>query len=291
MNLAAEYGYDYATSAGALAALLRMSANDLKHRELMVAVPCHFYFDDAFTHEDSEAVAFGGWYSTFDRWIELESAWKRALREEGVTAFHATDVDGGHGEYAGWSKQRANQFMARLTVMVSSYAQFAVGCGILRAEYQRLTPDWFQKDFRDPLHYCVYGTMAVLIRQYQLGNIKMPQSPARTMIEQKPGYEGMMTDIYYRYQRNVAPELLGHLSWGDKNDIPLQAADLIAHEIGKFVANTQYRPHLPVRKSLEAMGTRCPLFITTPDEERIENFIAYAELATGRRGLMLGPKL
>jgi hypothetical protein len=289
MSLAG-YEYDYGTSAGGLAALLLMPQRDLKENKLLVVLPCHLYMDDAYSHDQSEAVAFGGWYSTFDRWIELESAWKRALKEEGISAFHGTDIDNRFGEFEGWSKDRCNQFMARLTTIAAEFTEYAVGCGIVRADYERLMPDWFQTDLKHPLNYCVYGTMALLVRQEQLGNFKATTKPMRTMIERKPGFEGFIADIYYRYRDRIAPDLLGDLSWGGKSEVPLQAADLIAHEIGKFVANSRYRPHLPMRKSLEVLGTRRKLLITTPDEERIENFVGYAELATGRRGLMLGPR-
>jgi hypothetical protein len=267
-----------------------MSERGLKESKLMVVRPCHLHFDDAFTHANSEAVAFGGWYSSFDRWIELESAWNRALKDQNVGQFHATDLDAREGEFKGWRKERADAFMARLTIIAASFTEYGIGCGIVRADYERLLPDWFQTDFKDPLNYCVYGTMAMLVRQHQVGNLKVSSTPLRTMIEHKPGYEGFMTDIYYRYRDHVAPDLLGDLSWGGKDEVPLQAADLIAHEIGKFVANTRYRPELPMRRSLEALGTRRQLMITTPDEERIENFRGYVEVATGRRDLLLGPR-
>jgi hypothetical protein len=267
-----------------------MSTHALKERKLMVVLPCHLYFDDAFTHDKSEAVAFGGWYSSFDRWIELENAWTRALKEEHVERFRATDLDAGENDFKGWTKERANAFMARLTIIAASFTEYGIGCGIVRADYERLLPDWFQTDFKDPLNFCVYGTMTMLVRQYQLGNLTVASKPLRTMIERKPGYEGFMADIYYRYRDHVAPDLIGDLSWGGKDEVPLQAADLIAHEIGKFVANTRYRPELPMRRSLEALGTRRQLLVTTPDEERIESFRRYVEVVTGRRDLVLGPR-
>lgn len=151
-------------------------------------------------------------------------------------------------------------------------------------------PSWFQTDLKHPLNYCVYGTMALLVRQQQLGNLIVTSKPLRTMIERKPGYEGFMTDIYRRYRDRIAPDLLGDLSWGGKDEIPLQAADLLAHEIAKFVANTRYRPELPMRKSLEALGTRRQLLITTPEQEPLENFLGYVELTTGRRNIVLGAR-
>jgi len=140
-----------------------MTAQELKERKLMVVLRCQLYFDDAFTDYDSEAVAFGGWYSTVERWIELESAWNRALKEEGIHYFHATDLDARQGEFVGWTKERADSFMARLTTIAAEFTECAVGCGIVRADYERLFPDWLQTDFKHPLNYCVYGTMALLV--------------------------------------------------------------------------------------------------------------------------------
>jgi hypothetical protein len=273
-------GYDYywRTSAGGLAALLRLKRDELPRTYMAtLVIPQHLNFDDAGSHDQAEAVAFGGWLYTFDRWIELESAWNRALKDEGVEIFHATDLDNGYGEFEGWTRDRKNALMVRLTSIAATFTDYGIGCGIVKADYDSLFPDWLQTDFRHPLNFCLYGTMSMLIRQEQLGKLKVGDRPLRVMIEQKPGYEGFIAEIYYRFRNNIAPELLGQLTWGTKKDVPLQAADLIAHEISKFVGNQRYRPHLPLRKSLEALGTRRQLLITTPDAERIAGFRQFVE--------------
>lgn len=279
----ADYDYDWSTAAGGLAALLLMKKAQLKDARLAVVLPCHLYFDDAFTHEGSEAVGFGGWLSSFDRWIELEKEWQRALKEQGISVFHSNELAlKDRGPYKDWPEERKNAFMTRLTTLVGNLVDYGVGCGIVRADYERELPAWLQRDFKDPLNFCVYGTMILISRQHELGKLTVAEKPLRTMIERKPGYEGAMSTIYYRCRDRLAPELIGDLSWGSKKDVPLQAADLIAYEIAKYVANLRYRPELRMRKSLEALARQSKLLITTPEEQELQKFRAFVETATGR---------
>src|SRR6266478_9105822 len=81
-----------------------------------MAMHCAAYFDASGKREGYPFLSVAGASSPIEKWILFEKLWLGALRDEGVTEFHATDFAASQGEYKDWKgdKPRRSAFLKRL---------------------------------------------------------------------------------------------------------------------------------------------------------------------------------
>src|SRR5213592_1564804 len=76
------------------------------------------YFDDSGHPNDQFAVVVAGFLANQKQWLALEKEWKQALVAEGVTVFHATDLQAGKGEFEGWHSATKAAFLDELVSII-----------------------------------------------------------------------------------------------------------------------------------------------------------------------------
>jgi hypothetical protein len=86
-------------------------------------------------------------------------------------------------------------------------------------------------------------------------------------------------EIFYNLKHNGYGDVLGDLAYGSKHlHIPLQAADLIAYEVGRYAAN----PDAELRLSTSALRKRMNLAIAVPTGTSMHSRAARRGRSTAR---------
>jgi len=199
----------------------------------LIAGPKNAFFDESGTHDQSDMVAVGGIIGSYEALARAELEWGRVLKtRKGVEFFHFTDFMAREPPYD-WPKTDKGQterdnFIERLATIVSETTTLGVAYGIFKADYQELLLS-LRREFKDIYYCCCYCCVESLAKWERKFTRPTLPKPLEFLFDQKPGYEGYMTKIYYEVIKKVTGnDLFGNMGFGNKEkDVPLQMADLI----------------------------------------------------------------
>lgn len=201
------------------------------------------YFDESGTHDSSQVFVVAGLISTPASWEHLTKEWQRALCDEGVQEFHATDCAVGAGEYDGWNRERRNAFYKRMTGIAAQWATGRTWTAVIMHDYRQI--------LKDGLPYAL-GAMGCASRicRYSLGLGGKPFVPY--VFEQGGRDSGEILKAFSELREREHSNLyhMGPLTIGTRSEfLPLQAADLHAYEVYKYFSDQLERRNRPTRRS------------------------------------------
>jgi len=216
------------------------------------------YFDDSGTHTGSLVTALGGCVARKEQWDVFTRVWTRALKDEGIQQFHATDLENGYGEFKGWSEERKRRFFKIITNIMREYAKTAIAGLVIVEEYKSAVSQWARRTpaFGDEYNFCFQMCVGQTMSLIDALNPPMPESEqVAFMFDQQGRVEGVTRRNYSQIKqfRDTA-DRMGALTFGDKKRfIPLHAADYIAYEAYKHLDNRVRRSGRPLRGSLKIL--------------------------------------
>jgi hypothetical protein len=92
------------------------------------------YSDESGIHDSAVAFSIAGWIAPASEWQKFARSWGKVLRREGIKNFHMTDLLAGHGEFAGWERERRANFIESLGKAVCSTAALGFSSSIIRGQ-------------------------------------------------------------------------------------------------------------------------------------------------------------
>jgi len=249
------------------------------------------YFDDSGTHKGSLVTAIGGCVAREEQWDVLTRVWAKALKNEGVQQFHATDLENGYGEFKGWSEERKRGFFKTLTNIVRGYAKTAIAGLVIVEEYKEVVPQWARRTpaFGDEYNFCFQMCVGQTASWIAALNPPMPATEqVAFMFDQQGKVEGVTRRNYSQIKQFRDPaDRMGALTFGEKKRfIPLQVADYIAYEAYKHLDNRVRRSGRPLRGSLKILveGTGYEFRAHYFGQERLKELVSYYSKAKDGQG-------
>lgn len=210
-----------------LARALHADANPWK--AFMVLKAC---FDDSGTHANSLITALGGYVAGAAAWTGAEARWAAALadyRQHGVTWYHAPDVRAGHKEWAG-----VPSGVRELTPMLFARALGAsdlmpVWSAVVNEDFWNFATPEFLAAYPTPFDLCYHEALRQLYRfAVNNGNV----DPIVPLFSLQTEHAQRMMDRYEIASADTdLGQYLGPISFDNpRRNLPLQMADLLAHE-------------------------------------------------------------
>jgi hypothetical protein len=185
------------------------------------------YFDESFEHvpnagkQEQVRIGVGGSIAPESAWAALEPQWAKAIEDEGVSAFHATEFYGRQGEFVGWSNSRRDAFLTRLLDAADEH----IG-PILGAQYSLSVPP--RKIRAAYIATAWQALMGALLEAHRSGDrLSVVYALFPKVSEQ----------VYRGFFRAIDRERmqLATVTTGSPTLCPrLQVADLLAYEVRKF---------------------------------------------------------
>jgi hypothetical protein len=195
------------------------------------------YLDESWTEPKQRGVtAIAGYVASRDVWVSVERPWADHLglyADKGVKTFHAADCCGdiGYGEFARVDTFHRMSILTNLSGLLEKADVQPIWSTVYTEDWNAVVTDnKFLAKFSDPFHLCfehVVRQLANWARRKANGEIVAP------MFACQDQYQPWMTLALQAYgQFDWYKSVLGPIAFGYPSQIiPLQAADLLAHEI------------------------------------------------------------
>jgi hypothetical protein len=193
--------------------------------------------DDSGTHLDSPYTVVEGVVFPEEKTKIFEETWRSKLAQEGIKIFHGADCDAARGEFEGWSKTKSRAFTVDLARIISSNAEFVMARGLKPEDFFRA---WDASGLKDDfLKRNVYRSLLQLCFHYLGGwaHLLPANDAVAIFVEIGQKRSSFINDLYGSVNNNtwgrhfLKTEKIRYVS---KSHAPLQAADLLVHEVFKY---------------------------------------------------------
>lgn len=198
-------------------------------------------FDESGSHTDSPIFVIAGWVASDEQWGLLSDEWRQVLDNHGVTVFHMKDFAHRKGEYRGLSEDSRRDLLSSLVNSLLG----RVAVGVFGAIH---LPSYYEIINENPNRRKVFGNPFTLVSLFSLDAFRRWadennfHEPTAYVYEAGADHAGEIEDAYNRaVQDKEFANRHRHKSFrfGEKREIPLQAADLLAYELHKGLRNIE----------------------------------------------------
>jgi hypothetical protein len=228
----------------------QLAVHFLAGREGLVTV-VKVFLDEAGINKGAKVLTVAGYAARPSHWIEFTKAWNRVLRPSGIKCYHATDAQALRGEFEGWKPEDRDELVKRLLPIIPKHA-VGISISIVMPDFEAALADRpdLKEMFASPYGACFQWLLQSILELnagatnrvrlaavHETNNMKREAQQAWEWLSEQPRY---------------AVKLVS-LSFADKTEfVPLQAADILAFEVGRRLANQTG----PERRALTALNPK-----------------------------------
>jgi hypothetical protein len=198
------------------------------------------FMDETGIHDDSEMVAVAGYISPPKIWREWTKDWNRARRP--IKVFHATDCANFRGEFEGWDKARRDPYVAQLLPVIPAHELAGIVIGVQLADLGEAFKDRPElvEMFGTPYTACFQWAISIVVEIAT----EHGKGERMTFVHEVNDYKGECSKAFEYVDTYLNPRKIPMtIGFGTKAQYPpLQAADVLAYEGGKFLKNPTGKP-------------------------------------------------
>jgi len=200
------------------------------------------FLDETGIHDAATMVAVGGYVSKPKTWRAWTKDWNVAKRKvppgrRPIKIFHSTDCANFRGEFEGWVKEERDPYVARLLQVMRDHELAGVVIGINLSDLAAA-----MNGHRDLLE--MFGTPYTACFQWVISTLvdlatKHGSAERMAFVHEVNGFKGEAMKAFEYVKKFRNPRVIQMtMKFGYKADYPpLQAADVLAYEGGKFLKN------------------------------------------------------
>ena len=184
---------------------------------------------------------FAGFVSTVSSWNRFSREWEKVLREYNAPYLHMKEFAFFRGPFQGWSESQRKSLLQRLLFLIKSPREpiHSFSCSFNHQEFDSIFPPKFRAQ-QNHYYFAVNNCIAGIHQHCKRKNIVFSGSEKIAMVfDEHAQFAGRAVELFRAFKSNEnipqsERDLVGSLSFGDDGCTPpLQAADLLAYEIGK----------------------------------------------------------
>jgi len=210
------------------------------------------YLDESGIHKGADICAIAGYFGDQCAWEKFETEWGSILGDFEVPEFHAKcfwprDDKGKRVEpYAGWSDQKATEFLDKLLKAITDCCIYPVGAAVVGKEWKGLSVDERRYLTGGEIRNGRFKTTGSPSKSYFLPFLQVVQRIARYCEEGEKvccffGLDRTFSGYALNYYRDIIKRKwdwashLGDIGFPLGIDTtPLQAADLLSYEVYQY---------------------------------------------------------
>jgi hypothetical protein len=218
------------------------------------------YFDESY--RDKKVYAIGGYVGRDKSWKDISRLWRNRRLRDGVQCFHATDCEGGHGEFEGISLETRKNLKADLVQLVNAHEDLGgFASAVLIEDYFKVRESSERaKEIlgNSPYFLCFQSVLSHICTALDRLEASPNVSVAYVFEEQEElsGRTKKLYDLFKKTNPQYAPRL-GTLAYASKiRFVPLEIADNLAYETMKDILNRTFDPQRPRRIAMDKMRAR-----------------------------------
>ena len=196
------------------------------------------YFDDSGSANDPHTPVplVAGCIGSLTAWGQLERDWQAVLSEFGVTWLHMKDYAHSKSQFAGWDadEPKRKEFLGALMALLMRDVSAFVGCAVSNSAFAQLSAA-HQRGLRHP--YFLAFQVCMRDAAIQAGH---DQDEVELIFARQPGKTGLAGEMFDMVLEGIEPQFAARiqtgLTFGEPQKLPpLQAADLVAYELARYV--------------------------------------------------------
>jgi hypothetical protein len=188
------------------------------------------YFDESGEHDPQTGkltrLTVAGALSTLDNWQRISAEWERALKENGINAFHMAPFEAYRGEFKDWSKLKHQALLRCLLDIITSVPLIVVGASLPVEAFKATYPK------------CV---AEVIKNSYISARLNFQDDVMSLVFAITPEFSALRIKKYCDDIRVAIPKLQACSSGDAAQLYPLQVADFLAYEISHAGRNAKER--------------------------------------------------
>jgi hypothetical protein len=203
------------------------------------------YFDESGTHGEAYVTSIAGYVATKEVWQAVEAGWNDVLgyyRERTpVRAFRASEclAEPGRGQFATLDQFHRLAIAKRLSEVLGGSEVWPIWCAVVVDDWQAVAPADFRQRYKKPFDLCFEHVMVQLWSWMQRQTNGEKVSP---MFAHQTEYAPIMAEVEKAYRSDEGYRaVIGPIAFGWPEEVlPLQAADLMAHEASEYWRHVVY---------------------------------------------------
>jgi hypothetical protein len=195
------------------------------------------FFDESGTHKESPVMVIAGYVSKLNRLAEFEREWKEVLGEYNIKVFHMTDfLSSKHKDFRSFDDVTKERILTRLLEIIEGHIEQALIISLNLSDYDEvINTDWYKEKCGRPYSILVFGALLEIAGWAEMHSYK---GGIDYVFERGARHSGEIYEQIRKVQKNARFKEflhLGSFSFGGKEDMPLQAADILAHQSWCFL--------------------------------------------------------
>jgi hypothetical protein len=212
-----------------------------------VVIMIKTFMDETGIHDDAEMVAVGGYLARPMAWRDWTKDWNTHKRKvppgrKPIKVFHSTDCANHKKEFEGWTKEERDPYVAQLLPVIREHelAGIVIGVNLLAlAEAMRTHPELLEM-FGTPYTACFQWAISIIM-DFATGH---GRGERMAFVHETNAFKGEALKAFDYVEKYLNPRKIPMtMAFGSKADYPpLQAADVLAYEGGKFLKNPKGTP-------------------------------------------------
>lgn len=208
------------------------------------------YIDESGSHDSSPVLALAGLVASEKQWARLSTQWTGVLKEYDLNDFHATDCANGGKKFRNILPEDRSRLFVRLTNIIKRTVSYRIWTAVAVDDY-RASPYYNQ----DPKRIYSLASIACV----SLGRHIAAQRPGdfRLCYVFDQGSEGKLAfSLFLKMLQTGEADVLriADVTKGDRRELPpLQAADLFAYEIYRYLSDQMRDSGREMRQSLASL--------------------------------------
>ena len=225
-----------------------------------------FFGDDSADAAPQRVLAVAGYVAVAAEWDRFSAEWLDVIPDKAwpstISEFHAATCESQQGEFRSWSPNRCTALVTRLVdvILNPAYKTMEGIGGAIFLDDLNAAPGSFSPHLRTRIGFLMSSQ---LVFAWTLG---IPLSRAHgDMIEfifdDQPDLVGRVRQLFQVLREPPDRELVPALKFRLRDPIfrssrttpPLQAADLLAYNTQKHLANLRFQPERRIRMALERL--------------------------------------
>jgi hypothetical protein len=200
------------------------------------------FLDETGVHDDAEMVAVAGYISRPRYWQAWTKDWNVHKRNvpagrKAIKVFHSTDCANYRKEFEGWSKEDRDPYVAQLLPVMPSHELAGVVIGVNLHDLSKAMQAHpvLLEMFGTPYTACFQWAVSIIV------DIATEHGKGERMafVHEVNNYKGECLKAFEYIDTYLNPRKIPMtIGFGSKEQYPpLQAADVLAYEGGKFLKN------------------------------------------------------
>lgn len=233
------------------------------------------YCDESYD-SGSRIYTIAGFVARDKEWIRLSKAWRNRCLRDSVSCYHATDCEGGFGDFKHLSKQQIVALNTDLVDEIRGSRIIGWGTSVVLEDYRAVAESSEKaKLILGPSPYFL-AMQAFLVSVCGAIRNDRPNYRVAFIFDQHEQFSGRAKQMYDDVKQknpNTAP-CMGSLTYAQKERFtPLQIADKLAYEIMKNMLNIRYDSSRPERLALSRMKEKVIQTINYLDRGFLESLV------------------